>query len=80
MTRRFHVQSTISHMIELVRDQERRGLPQNYLERDGEVLSNSEAIEDLLAMRYDGRKFVPCCDNCNAEGRCQGVPVLERRT
>lgn len=70
---KFHKQATFGYIEKAIRDAERQGRQQDYVERAGQALSNSEAIEAIIAMRYDGLALIPCCDHVDASGRCLGI-------
>lgn len=76
MARIIHVQATIGYVEERIRDRVRQGLPQDYVELDGQPIDPETALLHLSQMRADGLRLVPCGCDCDAEGRCLGMAAV----
>ena len=70
--RAFHVRATIGYVRRQLVEAAREGRPQDYVTRDGMPVSFADALSILGQMQDDGMEYVPCCDNCDEKGACQG--------
>lgn len=68
----FHMSVTIAYVAEAIKAYQREGKPQEFVTRDGMPVSHDDALAHLRTMQDSGMEFVPCCDNCDATGACQG--------
>jgi len=68
-----HMGTTIDYVIEAIETQKRHGQPQDYVTRDGMVVSHDDAIAILMTMQKGGMEYVLCCENVDAVGLCQGI-------
>jgi hypothetical protein len=70
--RSFHMGMTLRHVQEAILAAKREGRPQDYVTRDGMAISHDDALAHIETMRQAGMTCVPCCENANEFGECQG--------
>ncbi|TAK77816.1 MAG: hypothetical protein EPO16_04745 [Dehalococcoidia bacterium] len=64
--------ATTEYVRKWLASEEAAGRPQSFLTAEGGPVSYEDARAYLDELTAQGLRFVPSCDNTDAEGRCAG--------
>lgn len=71
-TKRVHYSAPLADLRERLLEEEREGKPQRLFMAANRKVGYAEALTVIGTMMEDGKVYLPCCDNVNAEGKCLG--------